>query len=111
MLPSQPCVTAELKLAAAEPDDTGEAPLHPELALTRTAVLRAVRHESARRLDDVLSRRSRSLLLDARAALALAPTVADIMAGELGWDIRRRTRELSDFIALAQAYLPPDQAK
>ncbi len=101
------CVTADLKLAATEPAGADETPLHPDLTLTRTAVLRAVRQESARRLDDVLSRRSRSLLLDARATLAVAPAVADLMATELGWDAARREREVVGFLTLARSYLPP----
>ena len=60
-----------------------------------------------RRLDDVLSRRSRCLLLDARATLAVAPAVADLMATELGWDAARREREVVGFLTLARSYLPP----
>jgi glycerol-3-phosphate dehydrogenase len=37
----------------------------------------------ARTLEDVLSRRTRSLVLDARAALEAAPDVARLMAREL----------------------------
>jgi glycerol-3-phosphate dehydrogenase len=106
-LPTKASVTAMLKLAVPETDGAGELSLHPDLPLTREAVLRAVRHESARHLDDVLSRRSRSLLLDARATLVVAPAVADLMAAELGWDPARRERELADFVALARGYLPP----
>ncbi len=40
----------------------------------------------ARTVDDVLSRRTRALLLNARAALAMAPAVARLMAAELGRD-------------------------
>jgi len=46
----------------------------------------ACRREMARTVDDVLARRSRSLLLDARASIEAAPRVAEIMAGELGHD-------------------------
>ncbi|MFA7293484.1 MAG: glycerol-3-phosphate dehydrogenase/oxidase, partial [Rhodocyclaceae bacterium] len=58
-------------------------PLHPALPLTAAEVVWACRHEMARKLEDVLARRSRSLLLDAAAASALAPRVAALMAGEL----------------------------
>ena len=37
-------------------------------------------------LDDVLSRRTRARLLDRAAAVAAAPAVAALLAGELGWD-------------------------
>ena len=39
-----------------------------------------MRHEMARTVDDVLARRTRALSLDARAALAMAPAVAALMA-------------------------------
>ena len=50
------------------------------------AVRRAVRQTMARDVEDVLARRSRLLVLDARAALAVAPEVAQAMADELGRD-------------------------
>jgi glycerol-3-phosphate dehydrogenase len=106
-LAPRPSPTATLRLADLEPDEPGQARLHPALSLTRGAVLRAMRRESARHLDDVLSRRTRSLLLDARAAMAVAPGVADLMAAELGWDAACRDRELAGFLALARGYLPP----
>jgi glycerol-3-phosphate dehydrogenase len=43
-----------------------------------------VREEMARTLDDVLSRRTRALFLNARAAMEMAPAVARLMAEELG---------------------------
>jgi glycerol-3-phosphate dehydrogenase len=37
-------------------------------------------------LDDVLLRRTRAHLLDREASLAAAPSVARLLAPELGWD-------------------------
>jgi glycerol-3-phosphate dehydrogenase len=65
----------------------------------------AVRHEMARTVDDVLSRRTRTLLLDARAALAMAPAVAEVMAAELGKDDSWRRQQVSEFTSLAEHYL------
>ena len=48
-------------------------------------VVWAVRHEMALTVEDVLARSMRALFLNARAAYAMAPTVAGLMAGELGW--------------------------
>jgi glycerol-3-phosphate dehydrogenase len=56
------------------------------LPYTFAEVVFAVRFEMARTLEDVLSRRTRSLLLDAAAALRAAPAVASLMARELGED-------------------------
>jgi glycerol-3-phosphate dehydrogenase len=103
-LPGQPSVTADLRLETPFPAGSGEPRLYPALALTRAEVIRAVRHEQARRVEDVLSRRTRSLLLDAEAAVAVAPAVAKLMASELGWSTDRKGREIADFLALARGY-------
>ena len=67
-------------------------------------VRRAVREEFALGIEDVLARRSRMLFLDAQAAAAAAPAVADILAEELGWSTARRAAELAAFAALAARY-------
>jgi glycerol-3-phosphate dehydrogenase len=59
------------------------APIHADLPYIKAEVVWAVRHEMARTLEDVLSRRTRSLTLNARAALEAAPEVARLMAVEL----------------------------
>jgi len=46
-------------------------------------IIFAVRHEYAQTVEDVLARRTRLLFLNAKAAIAAAPTVAAIMAKEL----------------------------
>jgi glycerol-3-phosphate dehydrogenase len=67
----------------------------------------AAAHEQARSLGDVLLRRTRLGLLDARALTAPAAerprVVAKAMAPELGWDDARVTRELDDWRELARA--------
>ncbi len=64
----------------------------------------AVRQEMARTVEDVLSRRLRALLLDARAAQEMAPQVARLMAAELGCDEVWENTQVRDFTKLAQAY-------
>jgi glycerol-3-phosphate dehydrogenase len=80
------------------------AALHPELPYTGAEVVWAVRHEMARTVEDVLARRTRALFLNARAAEAMAPEVARLMAGELGWDASRQAAETAAFSALTRAY-------
>ena len=58
--------------------------LDPALPFTFAEVVYAVRAEMARTVEDVLSRRTRALLLDAAAARRAAPAVARLMAKELG---------------------------
>ena len=78
--------------------------LHPELPYTAAEVVWAVRHEMARTVEDVLARRTRALFLNARAAAAMAPEVARLMAGELGWDGSRRAAETAAFSTLSDGY-------
>jgi glycerol-3-phosphate dehydrogenase len=80
------------------------AALHAELPYTGAQVVWAVRHEMARTVEDVLARRTRALFLNSRAAEAMAPEVARLMAGELGWDGSRQAAETAAFLALARAY-------
>jgi glycerol-3-phosphate dehydrogenase len=62
------------------------ATLHADLPYTGAEVVWAARHEMARTIEDVLAGRTRALFLNARAAEAMAPAVARLMATELDWD-------------------------
>lgn len=76
-------------------------PLVPGLPYRRAEALYAARYEMAATLDDVLSRRTRSLLLARDAAAAVADDVADLVGDELGWDEATRKREVDAFRAKA----------
>ncbi len=80
-------------------------PLHASLPYVKAEVIWAARHEMARTVEDVLARRTRALFLNARAALEMAPAVADLMTSELGWDEVTRTRQLAAFRDVASNYL------
>lgn len=105
-LPAEPCPTANLPICAASAPEPSP-PLHPGLPLTAGEIRRACREEMARRVEDVLARRSTCLLLDAAAAVAIAPAVAALMADELGRDASWVDQEVAAFTALAASYLPP----
>jgi glycerol-3-phosphate dehydrogenase len=79
--------------------------LHPALEITEAQVRWAVREELARTVEDVLSRRSRALLLDARASIAAAPEVAEIIAAELGSDDKWSQNQVDAYRKLASGYL------
>ena len=72
-------------------------PLSHHLPYVAAEVLWAVRHEMARTLDDVLSRRTRALFLNAKAAMEAAPKVASLMARELGRDITWEAGQVEAF--------------
>jgi glycerol-3-phosphate dehydrogenase len=81
--------------------------LHDAVPVYGAQVVWAVRHEMARTVDDVLARRTRALFLNAKAAVAMAPVVAMIMAEELKQDSAWQRRQVEAFNAIAQAYLVP----
>jgi len=79
--------------------------LHPVLPIFAAQVVWAARYEMARTIDDVLARRTRWLFLDAKAALEMAPAVAELLAGELGRDLSWQMKQIADFAAIARNYL------
>jgi glycerol-3-phosphate dehydrogenase len=83
--------------------------LHEALPIYAAQVVWGVRHEMARTVDDVLSRRTRAILLNTRAAIAMAPKVAQLMAAELGHDAAWEATQVAEFTAIAQHYLIPPQ--
>ena len=83
----------------------GETLLHPNLPYRRVEALYAARFELALTVDDVLARRTRALLLDARAAIEAAPTVAQILAEELHRDESWIKGQVKTFTELAQTYI------
>lgn len=87
-------------------EEGGAERLHPDLPYVMGEVIWAVRYEMARTIEDVLSRRTRALLLDAHAAIECAPVVAAKMASELGYDNAWKEEQLREFERLAEAYLP-----
>ncbi len=91
-------------LAATLPEGTRL--LHANLPYCEAEVVWHVRHEMARTAEDVLSRRTRALILDARAAIAASPRVVEIIARELGRDPGWQARQIEHMNRLASQYLP-----
>ncbi len=81
------------------------AKIHAKLPYIQAEIIWAVRQEMSRTLEDALSRRTRALLLDAKAALEAAPLVASLMAKELGRDTAWQEAQLEAFGTLAKASL------
>ncbi len=130
MLAFQKCVTMDFHIHGYTKDNSGsglsfygaDEPLlellveeHPDWKLTlipgipinAAQVVWAVRNEMARTVEDVLARRTRLLFFDARAAIAAAPKVAEIMMKELGRDESWKQNQIDSFLSLAKGYLLP----
>jgi len=90
------------ELMRGEPE-LGE-PLAAGLPYVGAEVVWAVRYEMARTVEDVLSRRTRSLFLNRKAALGAAPKVASLMARELERDSEWESHQLAAFRRVAAQF-------
>jgi glycerol-3-phosphate dehydrogenase len=99
------CVTADLPIKPPATLDKTE-PLHPDFPYTDGDVIRAVRDEMARTIEDVLARRTRVLFLDAKAAIKLAARVGELMAKELDKDDAWVAEQIVNFRTIAENYSP-----
>ena len=128
-LPHRPSRTEYLNLHGWSADDAGNAPyalygsdarlmkrmekerpdlvqpIHERLPYRRCEVVWATRHEMARTVEDLLARRTRALILDARAAVEASPSVAALMAEELGKDSAWAADQVCAFTELARGYI------
>ncbi len=82
-----------------------EKSISPKFDFFIAQVLWAVRKEMARTVEDVLSRRTRTLFLDAKESMRMAPAVAKIMAEEIGRDEKWIQNEIDQFYKIARNYL------
>ena len=96
-------------LAASDPSLARQ--LDPSLPYIAAEVVWAAREEMARTVDDVISRRTRALFLNARAAQRMIEPVATLLAGELGRDEAWRRSQIHSASALAAKYLVPVNSK
>ena len=103
-LEKRKCITFDLPILPPEKLNNRER-LHSELEVTGADFLRAVKNEMARTVEDVLSRRTRVLFLDANAAIELAPKVARMMAEEFGRDEAWIDQQIQEFRSVAGGYL------
>lgn len=92
-----------LKLAEENPE-WGEK-IHPDYEFIKAEAVWAARNEMALRVEDFLARRIRILFLDARAAIDMAPIVAELMAQELGKDSKWVKNQIEAFTELGNRYL------
>ncbi len=84
-----------------------DAPLVPGFAYSVRDAKIAVHEEMAHTIEDLLARRSRTLFLDAKAAVAAAPAVARLLASELGHVEGWEQREIGTFQKVALDYQLP----
>lgn len=79
--------------------------LHKNLPYIKAEVVWGARKEMAMTVEDVLSRRTRALLLDAKASVEMAPEVARLLAQEHGYDKAWEEAQVSEYKELAKTYI------
>ncbi|WP_372795008.1 glycerol-3-phosphate dehydrogenase/oxidase [Lutibacter sp.] len=79
--------------------------LSSSLGIMKAQVVWAVRYEMARTVEDVLARRTRCQLLDAKESIKMAPKVAKVMAAELGEDEAWEEKQVADYIQVTMNYI------
>lgn len=79
--------------------------LHPNHPYTVAELIWMVRNEMAVKLEDIMSRRFRILLLDAKAAKEMAPKAAKVMAKEMGYAEDWIAKELQEFEKTVNKYI------
>ena len=128
-LDERPCITQTLRLHGWQENSEAEKPLnvygedwsgieriikenpifaerlHENLPYTMAEVIWAIRNEMAHTVEDILSRRTRALLLDAKASVEIAPQIAELMASELGYDINWQEQQVQKYNELARGYM------
>ncbi len=96
-----------LRQLVADAPELGEI-IHAAFPYVRAQVVWAVRCEMARTVEDVLSRRTRALLLDAQASIDCSRDVAELMAAELGRTTAWIDEQVAAFTKVAKGYIAKD---
>ncbi|RUT79197.1 glycerol-3-phosphate dehydrogenase/oxidase [Ancylomarina longa] len=79
--------------------------LSEKLKIIKAQVVWGARYEMARSVEDILARRTRSLLLDAKESIRMAPEVARLLAKEFGFDKEWEDKQVKKYTNLASRYI------
>ena len=105
LLEKIPCNTAVMPFDETTHLHKGEK-LHSNLPYTNDDIEIAIEHEMATNLTDVLARRTRALILDAKASLEVAPQVAQTLQKRLGHSDAWREEQIDKYKTEVRLYLP-----
>jgi glycerol-3-phosphate dehydrogenase len=85
--------------------------IHPSLPYIKAEIIWAVQNEMCMTVEDALARRTRALLLDAKASIESSLLVAQMMAKEMGKDESWIKEQINIFNSVAKNYLPTSNPK
>lgn len=94
----------EIEKMICEQPELGEQ-LNPLLPYTRAEIIWICRNEMPRTIEDMLARRTRSMFLDVKTSVAIAPAVAEIMAEEFRYDTTWKEQQIEEYNKLILNYL------
>jgi glycerol-3-phosphate dehydrogenase len=109
-LPQKSCVTMQLRIQSYlvnEATNKNEF-LHTDFPYTKQDIHHFVEEEMAMKVEDILARRTRILFLNARIAIAIAPSIARLIADLLQKDEQWVQNEIASFTQLANQYCISD---
>jgi glycerol-3-phosphate dehydrogenase len=86
-------------------DPSSGVPLHGDLPYTKAEIVWICRNEMPVNTEDVLARRTRAIILNARASAVIAPVVSEIMAEVYGFDTDWQYRQNAAYNDLILKYL------
>ncbi len=85
--------------------DQGNSSISKKFFISKNQIIWSIRNEMAMNLEDVMARRTRSLFLDARECLRIAPKVLEIMAKEMKKNTNWIKNESANFEKVARNYI------
>ncbi len=85
--------------------ENGNERISEKLQIIKAQIIWAIKEEMARTAEDVLSRRTRALLLDARESIRISPLVAEVMAEEMHKDESWIKEQIKMFKEVAANYV------
>jgi len=86
-------------------EESGDEWISEKLQISKAQVIWAIREEMSRTVEDVLSRRTRALLLDAKESIKVAPLIAKEMAKEMAKDESWINDQIKIFKVIAENYV------
>lgn len=104
-LDKRECVTMTLLIGNCNAENSYPKRVSEESVLTYNEIKYFIEEEMAQTVEDILSRRIRLLLLDAEAAISMAPHVAKEMAAVMNKDEIWIEKQVKEFTAIAEQYV------
>jgi glycerol-3-phosphate dehydrogenase len=96
--------SSEIKQMIIENPESGEK-VDDRLPFTRAEIIWICRNEMPLTIEDILARRTRALFLNARASSDMAAEIAEIMAGELGFEKEWKEEQIASYRQLVKNYI------